>query len=310
MKFARYFEKRPPRPALFEPRKMSIEIFVVVLLASFLHAGWNFLIKKIGGGVLLVWLGAAAMTVVLLPFVIGYWYIYQPQLTEYQWFVLFRSGVLHTIYFLVLQKSYEAADLSVVYPVARGTGPLLSSIGAAIWLDEAISGVSMIGLGFVVAGIALLAGSNFLKKSERPASIGVLWGIATGSLVALYTLTDGQAVRAPILLAPILIEFSSNPIRLVVLSPLAWRKRLEIKELWQKHWGKIMIFAIMAPSGFMMILWAMRHAPVHVVAPMRELSIVIGVILGGRFLAEENWKMRLVGSVLIVLGVFFLAFGH
>ncbi len=289
---------------------MSIEIFVVVLLASFLHAGWNFLIKKIGGGVLLVWLGAAAMTVVLLPFVIGYWYIYQPQLTEYQWFVLFRSGVLHTIYFLVLQKSYEAADLSVVYPVARGTGPLLSSIGAAIWLDEAISGVSMIGLGFVVAGIALLAGSNFLKKSERPASIGVLWGIATGSLVALYTLTDGQAVRAPILLAPILIEFSSNPIRLVVLSPLAWRKRLEIKELWQKHWGKIMIFAIMAPSGFMMILWAMRHAPVHVVAPMRELSIVIGVILGGRFLAEENWKMRLVGSVLIVLGVFFLAFGH
>ena len=289
---------------------MPFQVFAVVLLASFLHAGWNFLIKKVGGGVLLVWLGAATMSVVLLPFVIGYVYFYQPQLTDYQWFMLLRSGILHMVYFLVLQKSYEAADLSVVYPAARGTGPLLSSVGAAIWLGEAISGVSMIGLGLVVAGIALLAGSNFSKKNEKSATVGVLWGLATGTMVAAYTLTDGQAVRAPVLLAPLLIEFSSNPIRLLVLSPMAWRKRLEIKELWQKNWGRVMLFSVMAPSGFMMILWAMRNAPVHLVAPARELSIVIGVVLGGRFLSEKNWELRLGGAALICTGIGLLAFGR
>lgn len=296
---------------------MSTQVLAVVLLASCIHAVWNLLIKKIGGGILLVWLGAAAMTVVLLPFVIGYFYFYRPQLTDYQWLILLRSGVLHMVYFLVLQKSYEAADLSVVYPVARGTGPLLSTIGAAIWLGESVSGISVIGLGLVVAGIVLLAGSNFLaspqpgfQKHEKPATVGILWGIATGAMVAAYTLTDGQAVRAPILLAPLLIEFSSNPIRLVVLSPLAWHKRLEIKELWQTHWKKIMIFAILAPSGFMMILWSMAHAPVHLVAPVRELSIVIGVILGGRFLSEKNWEWRLAGAILIFFGIGLLAFGR
>jgi drug/metabolite transporter (DMT)-like permease len=289
---------------------MPTEILLLVLAASFLHAGGNFLIKKIGGGVLMVWLGAVTMTVFLLPFVIGYFWIYRPQLTDYQGFILLRSGILHFLYFIVLQKSYEAADLSVVYPVARGTGPILSSIGAAIWLGESISGVSMVGLGLVVSGITLLAGANFFKNKDKNVGRGIAWGLATGSLVAIYTLTDSQAVRAPLLLSPLLIEFSSNPIRLLILSPLAWRKRLEIKQLWQKHWPKICLFSVMAPSGFMMILYAMRHAPVHLVAPTRELSIVIGVVLGGRFLAEKNWEWRLAGAILIFCGIGLLAFGR
>lgn len=183
---------------------MSIEVFAVVFLASCIHAVWKFLIKKIGGGILLVWLGAAAMTVVLLPFVVGYFYFYRPQLTEYQWFILLRSGVLHMVYFLVLQKSYEAADLSVVYPVARGTGQVLSTLGAAIWLGETVSGISMAApAGFVVAGIVLLAGQISLptgrqvfKKAENRPPSASFEALATGSMVAAYTLTDGQAVRA------------------------------------------------------------------------------------------------------------------
>jgi drug/metabolite transporter (DMT)-like permease len=289
---------------------MPTEILLFVLVASFLHAGWNFLIKKIGGGVLMVWLGAVTMTIFLLPFVIGYFWMYRPQLTDYQGLILLRSGILHFLYFIVLQKSYEAADLSVVYPVARGTGPILSSIGAAIWLGESISGVSMVGLGLVVSGIALLAGANFFKNKDKNVGRGIAWGIATGSLVAIYTLTDSQAVRAPLLLSPLLIEFSSNPIRLLILSPLAWRKRLEIKQLWQKNWPKICLFSVMAPTGFMMVLYAMRHAPVHLVAPTRELSIVIGVVLGGHFLAEKNWEWRLAGAILIFCGIGLLAFGR
>jgi len=171
---------------------MPFQILCIVLFSSFLHAGWNYLSKTIPGGVLFVWLLAVVMSVLLMPLVV--WQLYEG---GFIWdFVhvraLFLTGILHAVYFLVLQKGYQEADLSVVYPLARGTGPVFSGIGAYLFLQETITHLDILGLLCVGAGAVVIGGFN-LRQLFQPASGGVrdsrlqkgiFYGFFTGVLIA------------------------------------------------------------------------------------------------------------------------------
>jgi drug/metabolite transporter (DMT)-like permease len=285
---------------------VTIPILLLVFASSVLHAGWNYLAKTVPSGLPFVWLCAIVMMSVLLPAVVGYAIIFGLEYTPAIIGALLVTGMLHLVYFLVLQKGYQSGDLSVVYPLARGSGPVFSTLGAVVLLGEQVTMVSLTGLIFVAAGVWLISGAGSADSGKEKRKIGFFYGITTGVLIACYTVWDGYAVKE-LAIAPIFLEFSSNPIRIVVLAPAAWRKWPEVKAIWRGHWQKIVAISCMAPLGFIFFLYAMKSAPIHLVAPIRELSIVIGVILGAKMLTEGSFRPRLIGALLILGGIVFLA---
>ncbi len=286
---------------------MPLSIILIVLLSSVIHASWNYLAKTIPSGVLFVWLMATVTSIAYAPVFV--WFIITYGFPTDVWSLVFLAGtaILHMVYFLVLQKGYQVGDLSVVYPLARGTGPLFATIGAVLFLQERISLVALAGLVLVALGVVLVAGLNGRMLGNKKAQAGVCYGVLTGFCIAAYTLWDGYAVRT-LFIAPLLVEYVSHPLRVLTLAPRIKKRWSETRTIWQTYYRKILIISLISPLSFLLVLYALQRAPVHYVAPARELSIVLGVFLGAKLLTEEHFKRRMLGSLLIVLGIGLLSF--
>src|SRR5215831_7829220 len=158
----------------------------LVLLAAVTHACWNISAKFAAASRHFVWLFSAGSVLVYGPVVAAVVFVEQPHFTARHWLALSATSVLHLLYSISLQTGYRLSDLSVVYPIARGTGPLVSFAGAALLLGEAPTSQSIAGLVLIVAGILLVAG--LVGHHERAPGVGVFYGLLTGLLIAAYTL--------------------------------------------------------------------------------------------------------------------------
>ena len=283
---------------------MTLFALCLVLLAAVTHASWNISAKFAAESRHFVWLFSAGSVLVYGPIVIGILLVEQPQFGARHWLSLAATSVLHLLYSLSLQKGYRLSDLSVVYPIARGTGPLLSFIGAAILLGESPTAQSVLGLLLIVAGILLVAG--LIGHHERAPGVGVLYGLMTGVLIAAYTLNDGWAVKV-LLISPFVIDFTGNLFRMLVLAPRAWREREQVALEARVYRRPVIIVSVLGPLGYILVLFAMRLAPVSHVAPARELSTLVGAWFGSRLLRESSGPWRIAGAALIVAGVICLA---
>ncbi len=228
----------------------------------------------------------------------------RPHFQAVHWLALFATGVLHLCYSLVLQAGYRASDLSLVYPLARGSGPLLSFFGAALLLGEQVTGLSILGVVLVVLGIVLVAG--LFRETHKAPKIGVAYGLATGIFIAAYTLNDGWAVKV-LLISPFIIDYTGNVFRVFVLSPGAWKDRERVRAEVRAYIKPALIVSVLGPLGYILVLYAMRIAPISHVAPARELATLIGTYFGARLLKERAAPMRIAGAVCIVAGVVSLA---
>lgn len=284
---------------------MSALALGLVLLAAISHASWNISAKFAAEAKHFVWLFSAGSVIVYGPIVIAVLIVERPEFETRHWLALGATSILHLLYSLSLQAGYRASDLSVVYPVARGTGPLLSFIGAAWLLGESVTARSLAGMLLIVAGIVLVAGLVGHKHRRAP-GVGVMYGLMTGALIAAYTLNDGWAVKV-LLISPFLIDFTGNAFRLIVLAPRAWRDRARVALEARVYRKPVIIVSVLGPLGYILVLFAMRLAPVSHVAPARELSTLVGAWVGSRMLREDSGPWRLVGAALIVSGVIALA---
>src|SRR3954471_2749504 len=276
----------------------------LVLLAAVTHACWNLSAKFAAQSRHFVWLFSAGSVLVYAPIVFGVVWVEQPHFGPRHWLSLAATSVLHLLYSISLQAGYRHSDLSVVYPIARGTGPLLSFVGAALLLGETPSAQAAIGLGLIVAGILLVAG--LVGHHERAPGVGVAYGLLTGALIAAYTLNDGYAVKF-LLISPFVIDFTGNLFRLLVLWPRAWRDRAGLAREAREFRRPVIVVSVLGPLGYILVLFAMRMAPVSHVAPARELSTLVGAWLGLRLLREPSGPWRVAGAALIVAGVVSLA---
>jgi drug/metabolite transporter (DMT)-like permease len=281
---------------------------VLVLSASFIHASWNLLAKRIGGGPAVAWLLSTASLIIYAPAVVGYWFWQHPQITATGWGFLLGTGVIHLAYYLVLQRGYNVGDLSLVYPLARGTGPLLSASGAMIIFGERPSWIALIGIVLVLAGVFIISGGG--RHSADPVRLrkGRLYGILTGGCIALYTLWDKYSV-ATLHLPPLYTDYASSVVCVVLLAPIAWREWDAVRERWASHRREVIGVGFLRPLSFLLVLTAMVFTPVSYVAPAREISILIGVFLGARIFSEEGMRRRLIASVLMLLGITAIALG-
>lgn len=272
---------------------------LLVLSAAVAHAGWNLFAKRVpNGGALFVWLIAAWGVVFQLPFAVVI--VVREGMPGVWWVAFGVSGVVHLGYFVLLQRGYRVGDLSVVYPLARGTGPLLSVI-AAVWFFHERPGVAaLVGAAAVVGGVLVIGGLGSGAGSGLAGGVG--YGLVTGALIATYTLWDAHAVTA-LVVPPIILMTGSALVETVLLAPYAFVRRREVVSLWREHRLAVLAVAFLSPLAYILVLFAMRLAPVSLVAPARELSIVVGSLGAWLLLGEPNPVRRLSGSVIVLAGV-------
>ena len=293
---------------------MSWFALALVLVAALLHAAWNVAAKKAGGNHHFVLMGAVLIVLLWAP--LGTWVAWDavPRWGATEWGLIVASALVHLVYFNVLLKGYRVSDLTVVYPVARGTGQLLSSVGAMVLLAETPSLWSLLGLAAVVAGIWLIAGGPSLwQKAHDPAQrarvmAGLGWGGLTGVLIAGYTLIDGYAVKV-VLISPILVDYLGNAARIPFMLPSVWRDRAGFAAAWRSQWRYALLMAAISPLAYVLVLYAVQLAPLSHVAPAREVSMLFAALIGGRLLGEADRGARLAGAALMAVGVVALAAG-
>jgi drug/metabolite transporter (DMT)-like permease len=275
-----------------------------VLLAALCHAVWNLEAKRAANSRHFVWLYSAASLLLWVPAVLyALWQQHAPYGLP-QYLALGGTALLHLLYSQSLQAGYRAADLSVVYPVARGSGPLLSFAGATLLFGERPGVLALAGLLLIIAGIVLVADLHHALR--HGALTGLTWGALTGACIAAYTLNDGWAVKV-LGISPFLIDFAGNSFRVMALSRQALADRAGLAHEWRAYRRPVMTVAVLGPLGYLLVLFAMRRAPISHVAPARELATLAGTWFGARLLGERAAAQRLAGALCIVAGVVSLA---
>lgn len=288
---------------------MTLASLLLIILASVIHATWNLLAKRAASvGPTFVFAYNFVACVAYAP-----WVLYLLWCGTIAWtaqgigFVLL-SGLIHLGYSLCLQRGYQVADLSVVYPVARGTGPMLSTIAAILLLGETPTARSLGGLVLVVVGIGLIATRGDLTAFRRPGGqAGVRWGTATGGLIAAYTVVDAYAVKA-LGMTPVILDWFSNLLRFFLLAPVVAANPRRAMVAMTGHWGLAIGVGLLSPLSYILVLAALqRGAPLSLVAPMREMSMMAGAVLAMTVLREAVGFWRLTGCGILIIGVVALA---
>ncbi len=284
---------------------MPLLALAAVLLAAITHATWNLAAKRAAGSRHFVWLYSVGSVIVYSPAVAWVVLTQRPQFRLEHWLALLATAILHLCYSLTLQAGYRASDLSLVYPLARGSGPLLSFFAAVILLGERVTGLSVLGVVLVVSGILLVAGLT--REAHKAPRAGIVYGLGTGVFIAAYTINDGYAVKV-LLISPFIVDYAGNLFRIVVLTPAVLRDRRGAAREAREYFKPAAIVSTLGPLGYILVLFAMQIAPISHVAPARELATLIGAYLGTRLLKEKAAPARIAGAACIVAGVISLAF--
>jgi drug/metabolite transporter (DMT)-like permease len=283
---------------------MPLAALLAVLLAACTHASWNLVAKTAARSRHFVWLYSMASLFIWTGPAI--WVLMHTHWHPgpLPWLALIATAVLHLAYSLALQSGYRAGDLSLVYPIARGTGPLLSFAGAALLLGERPGWIPLIGVLLVASGIALVA--ELWRPRQQSPRAGILWGLITGTCIASYTLNDGWAVKY-LAISPILVDFTGNLFRAIVLAKPALTNHVQMRQEIRQFGRAALVVGALGPLGYILVLWAMTMAPISHVAPARELATLVGTYFGSRLLKEGISWSRVIGALCIVLGVICLA---
>jgi drug/metabolite transporter (DMT)-like permease len=285
---------------------MSALVVSLVLTAAVAHALWNFLSKGARGGAAFVWLGAVCGLVLYLPVTVVALLVDSGGTASALAAFALGSGALHAVYFVFLQRGYRDGDLSLVYPLARGTGPLLSTVAAIVAFGERPSLLALLGGGVIVAAILSLVGSpRALLGGNRQAAV---FALLTGVMIAAYTLWDKRAVDTHDL-SPIVYLVCSQLVMAGVLTPYVLHRRDALTEAWRTSRGRALGVGLLSPLAYVLILFALTRAPVSYVAPGREVSILFATALGATVLGEGDSRRRLGAALALVVGVAALAVG-
>ncbi len=280
----------------------------LILAAAVIHASWNYFLKRSGGGAVFVWLFATLSALIYLPLAaLIIWWV-KPEFGWVHYGLMFASAVLHTAYYLLLDRGYRSGDLSVVYPIARGTGPLITVLCAVLLLGEHPTPIAVAGR----AADRRRRGRADRRPAQPAGSPGtyqaVGFALLTGCMIASYTLVDKIAVAAW-LIPPLVQDWATNLGRVLLMTPMMLSRRHEIVPTWLRAKKEIVAVALLCPLSYILVLTAMVFTPVSYVAPAREVSILVAAFMGTQWLAEGDVKRRLTAAAAMVFGIVCLALG-
>ena len=288
---------------------MTALSLVLVLLSAVAHSSWNLLLKRSADPEIFVWCLLVSASVLLAPLgVVLLWF--NPVGFPGLWFILATIG-LHVFYFNLLSRGYAQGDLSLVYPVARGMGPMLVPVLAVTFLDETIKPLAVAGIAAIIGGIYTISWwGNFHQLLRSPLlflrSAGMRYAVLTGLTIAAYSIVDKEGVGH---IQPILYMYFLSMGTAVMLAPyiLVHKGAGAVREEWRANAVPITVAGLLTFAAYGLVLTAFSLSRVSYVAPAREVGIVIGVLMGVYLLKEPFGGGRLLGSSFIVGGVVLIA---
>ena len=270
--------------------------FAMVLVAATFHALWNFAAKKVSGNLSVLWLGLCAASVLSWPFALS---VYRAEaLTSVGMACMLATGVIHAVYFGLIAQAYRCGDISLVYPVARGTGVAGTAVLAWLWLRESLTLVGVMGIAVICLGTALLGAG---QRSHRDGWMAYLYALSVGLTIALYSVVDKLGVG---IVHPIVYISSISTLAALILFPyIVWRRRLECRHALYQYKTFIGLIGLGSIGTYLMILYAFRLGPASYIVAVREFSVVIGALLGVILLHEQITLKKVVGMAAIVAGI-------
>lgn len=276
--------------------------YILVLLAAFFHAVWNILLKNSENKEIFLWSLEIWSLIIFLPISIYFW---PDSEISIKYFLLWGIGsaVIHSIYALLLTKSYEYNDFTVAYPIARGTGPLIVVVIGVVFLKEDVNIIKLIGTLLIVFGVFIMYSGLSLKNGLKTLATvkNNPWPILVGIAIASYTIFDKLAVA---FIPPVILYVIETTGQVIVLGKRAYKQGTKnIFNQWKKYWYKMALAGTIAGMAYILVLIVLTEIPVSYVSPLRESSIVIGSILGLVFLKESFSTNKIIGSLIIFTGV-------
>jgi drug/metabolite transporter (DMT)-like permease len=278
-------------------------VFFSVIAAAAMHAGWNGLVKVALDrlrAMFLLSLCTGTISLCVLPF-------FASPAPE-SWPFLFASGLLHAGYMLFLIKAYEIGDLAQIYPLARGTAPLLSTLAAWFFAGENLTLMMLVGIGMVLSGIYVMGVYGNSRSTARLSGKAVAFALITSLFIAGYTITDGLGVRLSQSPSSYTAWVFVLDMVTMTIAIIAWRGRSAFKNM-MPHVPKGFIAGALSLGAYWIALWAMTKAPIGAVAALRETSILFALLISLIFLKEPFTFFRGLAAFLIVLGAAALRFG-
>jgi drug/metabolite transporter (DMT)-like permease len=277
---------------------MALGTTALVLLAALLHASWNAVLR---GGRDRFWSVAVMSIAIGVPAIVSLPFIPIP--ARASWPFVLASGILHVAYNLLLVRMYRLGELGETYPIARGSSPLLVTLGAALFASERLGPISLIGVALVCGGILALA-----MRGGRLAFASAPAALMTGVCIAIYTVVDGLGVRAAgsdiaYIGWMFALEILTLPVFLVARGVAALKAP-------PRAFVAPAIGGLVALVAYGIVITALRAGPMGPVSALRETSSVFAALIGWAFLKERLTTRRLGACLVIAAGAVCLGLGR
>jgi drug/metabolite transporter (DMT)-like permease len=284
------------------PSAMPLLALALLVISAFLHALWNLLLKRsqekyiaMGWQVLLS--GAFAFILLLI--------VGLPPRS--MWIFAVISMALEAVYFILLSNAYTDNDFSLVYPLARGTAPAFVMFWSVVFLHEELTTGGMIGIGLIVGGMITIGATSLVQNPGSKLHLrGIILPLTVALIISFYTLVDGAAVKNGSPLSYGLMMFMMIPLLTTPynLRRYGWKR---FTSAWKGAQLPLILAAVLGVTAYLLALFAYTIAPVSYSSTIREFSVVIGAILGWHFLGEQMGGMRVLGAIIIFVGILIIA---
>jgi drug/metabolite transporter (DMT)-like permease len=276
---------------------MDAYVFLVVLAAAACHAGWNALVKLNVAPLLAICLISAACTVVVMPFMP---FVGLPAVAS--WPYILGSLAVHLVYYTALAEAYRVGDLGQAYPIARGSAPLMTAVGAALMFGENLTPFAWAGVSVLASGILLLAlrGGGMLSRFNGR-SVG--FALLTALSIAAYTLIDGRGARLSVNVSAYIAWLFVLDGFMMLAFGLWWYGAAPLVAVMRTSWVLVMAGGALSTAAYAIAVWAMTVAPIGLVAAVRESSVLFASLLAVFLLKEPVVPIRIASAAIVVLGL-------
>ncbi len=270
------------------------------MLAAVGHALWNAAARRVAGDVAVLWLSFALGTLAMIPPCLYLWWQNGPPIiSQTALFYLLATGILHAVYFALLARAYEYGEVSLVYPIARGSGVGLTALGGIVLLGEDVTTLGGAGIGLVMLGIALIGAPAL--RSATASRQSVLLALGVGLSIVAYSLVDKLGVAH---MHPLYYITGMWLLGSLFRWPSVWRQRRgTLRQTARTHFRYIAFIGLGSLGTYLLILYAYTLGPVSYIVAARESSVVIGSLIGFVFLREQYTPLKLVGVFSIAAGL-------
>jgi drug/metabolite transporter (DMT)-like permease len=275
---------------------------LLLLLSASLHALWNLLLKR--SQEKYIAMGWQVLISGVFAFFLLLFTGFPPRS---MWLFALISMGLEAVYFILLSNAYSDHDFSLVYPIARGTAPAFLMLWSVLFLHEKLTFGGILGVGMIVSGMVIIGATSLIQnRGSRLHLKGVLVALSVALIISLYTLIDGTAVKNGPALPYALTMFMFVPVLTTTynIRRFGWKPFLAA---WKGPRIPLILAAALGVAAYLLALIAYSFAPLSYSGAIREVSVVIGAFLGWRFLEEQMGATRVLGSIIIFVGILVIA---